>query len=224
MIELRSVYFSYSNKDVLKDVNAIFEDGITAVIGPNGAGKTTMLKVSACMHRPKSGQVLIDGVDPWSLDERERLRVRRGTVYVHEMPAMLRGTVLDNVLYGLTLRGMRRHGAELEAMNAMKMLGIASLAGERAKSLSAGQRYRVAIARAIAVKPRNLLLDEPVANLDFEGRETLKEVLLEMKRNGMCVVFSTHDRLFALNVADKAILMESGSVVISGNPSEVLSR
>lgn len=224
MIELRSIYFSYSNKDVLKNVSVVFSNGITVVVGPNGAGKTTMLKVASCIYRPRAGQVLVNGMDFWLLEEARRLEIRREIVYVHEVPAMLNGSVLENVCYGLRLRGVRDEDAEVIAMGALERLGVAHLAKERARDLSVGHRYRVAVARAISVKPKNLLLDEPAASLDSEGRRLLQEVLLDAKRDGVCIAISTHDRLFALEVADNVVLIEDGKIVKFGKPEEVLTK
>ncbi|MEM2053645.1 MAG: ATP-binding cassette domain-containing protein [Nitrososphaerota archaeon] len=106
MIELKRVSFAYANEDIIRDVNLTFGPGVTVVIGPNGSGKTTLLKLAAAIYRPRVGEVLIDGVNTWSAPETVRVSVRRNVVYVHEKPIMLRGSVADNVAYGLRIRNV----------------------------------------------------------------------------------------------------------------------
>ncbi|RLG47591.1 MAG: amino acid ABC transporter ATP-binding protein, partial [Thermoproteota archaeon] len=146
-----------------------------------------------------------------------RGEARSGVVYVHERPIVLRGTALDNVAYGLRVRGAP--DAEERALAAMEALGIDCLAREEARSLSAGQRQMVCLARALAVSPRHLLLDEPTANLDSENRRRVEEVLSEFPG---VVVVATHDRLLALRLAERAVLLEGGGVRAVGPPSEIV--
>ncbi len=224
MIELRDIWFSYPGAEVpaLRGVSLRFDEGAVAVVGPNGAGKTTLLKVASALYRPSQGRVMIDGVDPWSLDEDGRTEVRRTCVYLHERPVMLRGTVWENVAYPLRVRGLGRDEVEERVERALKLMGIRGLAGRRASQLSAGQLQRVALARAIVVEPRHILLDEPTANLDSHGRALLENLLRRLASQGTSIIFSTHDRFSAQRVAGRVVLMEDGVVVAEGEPEEVL--
>lgn len=222
MIELERVEFSYGGGFKLQSIDIRFSDGVTALVGPNGSGKTTLLKLAAGLHRPTRGEVLIDGVEVWGLPEGLRVEVRRKVVYVHENPVMLRGTVADNVAYGLRLRGLRGDEAEPRVRETLKLLGIEGLAMSPAAALSAGQKQRVALARAVAVKPRHLLLDEPTANLDSTGRRLFADLIRDLVAQGISITIATHDRLLALKLADKVIEMEDGRVVAEGRPEEVL--
>lgn len=218
MIELKNVSFAYVSEDVLKDVNLTFGLGVTAIIGPNGSGKTTLLKLAAAIYRPRMGEVLIDGIDPWSASETVRISARRNVVYVHEKPVMLRGSVADNIAYGLRIRNVPAEEVIARTEEALEMLGIKYLANERAQTLSAGQQQKVALARALAVRPKNLLLDEPTANLDKNGRETFMELIRELASRGVCIAIATHDRLLALKLTDKIVLVEDKTVTFVENP------
>ena len=221
MIELRGVSFSYvRGRPVLRGVDLALRRGLTAIVGPNGSGKTTMLKVASLIYRPDEGMVLVDGVDPWSLDEQEALKAKRRVVYVHERPIMLRGSVLDNVARGLTLRGVSIEEARRGAMEALRELGVAHLAPRRAEGLSMGERQLVALARAIALSPDHLLLDEPLAHLHMDLRSRVVELLRSLSKDRVVVV-ATHD-LYLASMADHVAVVEEGRVVRVGRPMDAL--
>ncbi|RLE74950.1 MAG: phosphate ABC transporter ATP-binding protein [Thermoprotei archaeon] len=222
MIEAREVWFSYANEQALRGMSLAVGRGVTVVVGPNGAGKTTLLKVMAGLYRPDSGSVLIDGEDLWACPPRRRLELRRRVVYVHEKPVLLRGTVLYNVSYGLLVRGVDARDAAERAREVANLFGLAELLDRDSRSLSAGQAQLIAIARAVAVRPKYLLLDEPLASLDRTNRRVVLGFLEELRRSGTGVAIATHDRLLALEVADRAVVVEGGRVVAEGAPEALL--
>ncbi len=223
MIELLDVRYSYPRgAEALRGVTLTIREGITSLVGPNGSGKTTILKISAGLLRPAAGKVLLDGSDLWSADPEERLRLRRSVVYVHESPVVMRGTVEENVAFGLRLRGVPDEETRESVREVMEMLGLSQLASANARALSAGQRQLVALARALAVSPKHLLLDEPTANLDRDNRRRVSEVLVDLSKNGVSIALATHDRLLALEVSERAVLVEDGLIAAEGDPSEVI--
>ncbi len=207
MIELRSVWFKYDKRWVLRDVNIAFKRGtIVVIIGPNGSGKTTLMKVAGLIYKPTRGEVLYNGVNVWSLPKQKRLEARRHVVYVHETPILLRGTVRDNLTYGLKIRGYSEDRIEEEVESIVESLRLRSLLDKKTGELSAGQSQLVAIARALVVKPQVLFLDEPFAHLDREKRSIVSTLLREYARGrGMGIVLATHDEYLAEQLADNVV-------------------
>lgn len=223
-LELEKVWFRYRREEppTLRDINIEFREGVTALIGPNGAGKSTLLKVAAAIYKPERGKVYIDGVDIWNLSHEQRIKLRRNIIYIHEHPVMLRRSVWENIAYGLKIRGITGEKLEEEVREALKVMDIEELRDIWAPSLSAGQRQRVALARALAANPRYLLLDEPTANLDSRSRKFLEDVVRMLAEQGVTIVAATHDRLVALRLSERAILMENGEIVAEGSPHEII--
>lgn len=225
MISLRDVWYRYRGSSgwALRGVNACFGGGVTAVVGPNGSGKTTLLKVSSLIYRPSKGTVHIGGKDFWGIDDPgERTEIRRCAVYVHERPILVRGTALYNVAYGLTIRGYKLSDALRIASEIMDSLGVGYLKGKDRRGLSAGEAQLVSIMRAVAVRPRYLFLDEPVAHLDLEKRRVLISLVRKEASRGVACVIATHDYHLATTLADRVIVMEDGRVAVEGPPEEVL--
>ena len=223
MIEVKNLWFRYPNGTVaLKDITLTINDGVTAVVGPNASGKTTLLKVLGLLYRPTKGDVKVDGVNYWELSKGLRESFRRGIVYVHEKPILIRGTVIDNVIYGLLIRGYERDEAIDKAIHVLRELGIEYLVSKRTKELSAGEAQAVALARAIVLKPKYLLLDEPTANLDLSKRRALMRLLKELSDEGLNIVVATHDQLLAAKLAKYVVVLEEGRLVSYGLVNEVL--
>jgi len=223
VIEVKNLWFRYPNGTVaLKDITLTINDGVTAVVGPNASGKTTLLKVLGLLYRPTKGDVKVDGVNYWELSKGLRESFRRRIVYVHEKPILIRGTVIDNVIYGLLIRGYERDEAIDKAIHVLRELGIEYLVSKRTKELSAGEAHAVALARAIVLKPKYLLLDEPTANLDISKRRALMRLLKELSDEGLNIVVATHDQLLAAKLAKYVVVLEEGRLVSYGLVNEVL--
>lgn len=214
-IALQNVWFRYlgSSSFALRSIDLEVREGeVVAIVGPNGSGKTTLLKVLATLYAPSVGRVLVDEVNFWSLSEDERTSLRRRLVYVHEKPTLFRGTVLDNVMLGLRLRRVR--DAEKRAMDVLEALGISKLASHGRKELSAGQAQLVALARAIAVEPEVMLLDEPFAYLDEANRRRVAEVLTELNsKRGVAIAIASHVYIENLVKVTKTVKLFDGAVV-----------
>ncbi|NOZ88394.1 MAG: ABC transporter ATP-binding protein [Crenarchaeota archaeon] len=216
MIRLRGVWHRYTSRGrwVLRGADFTVSPGeAVLVVGPNGSGKTTLLKIAGLLLEPSRGLVEAWGEPFWSLPRSGRLRLRRRVVYVHEKPILVRGTVLENIALGLLLRGAPRGEALEAAREAAEALGIpGSLLGERARRLSRGLQQLVAVARALAVKPRVLILDEPFAHLDYRRRRLLAEKLEELRDHGTGVAVASHDTGLAARLADRVVAVEDGGV------------
>ena len=187
--ECRNVLVRYGRSVVLDVERLVCPAGrITAIIGPNGAGKTTLLEVMALLRRPNRGQVRLWGRAARPEDRDVRLRVVMAMIPGY----MFRGSVWDNVLFGLRARGVRRGPARRRAAEALEMVRLGEFASRSAAGLSAGERQRVNLARAIAVAPEAILLDEPTANVDTEAVAVIREVLARLCREkGTTVVYTS---------------------------------
>jgi heme ABC exporter ATP-binding subunit CcmA len=175
-----------------------------AVLGGNGAGKTTLLRMLATVARPASGRLEVLGLDV--VRQRDRLRARLGYLghQVGLYPAL---TALENLEFFAALHGLGRRDAE----EALARLRLAPLARTRAERLSRGQQQRLALARAILHRPEVLVLDEPDASLDAEGRALLGGLL-----EGRTAIVATHDTVLARELCDRAVLLRAGRV--AGDP------
>ncbi len=190
---------------------------ILALVGPNGAGKTTLLMLLAFLLRPGRGRVEFFGQDPWAGDGRA-LRARRDTVLVSHHPYLFKGTIFDNVAFGLKVRGLPEPEQRDRARRALAMVELSGWESRPASGLSAGQAQRVAIARAVALRPRALLLDEPTANIEAGLGLRVEAVVREVSReSGATVVFSSHNFSQASRLGDGIVYLSEGKQVRFGH-------
>jgi molybdopterin-binding protein len=195
---------------------------VLMVIGPNGSGKTTLLLCLALLLRPASGTIAYRGVPINGADQ--VFKQRRCLAVVFQEPLLLNSSVWDNVTLGLKLRGVAREDIRSRAQAWLKRFGIADLAKRQARTLSGGEAKRASLARAFALQPEVLFLDEPFAALDPPTRQALLEdfetVLRETRTTAVMV---THDRNEALALGDRVAVLMNGSVRQIGAPAEVFS-
>jgi sulfate/thiosulfate transport system ATP-binding protein len=215
-ISLSHLSKRYGKTNAVSDVSAEIGHGsLTAILGPSGSGKSTLLKLISGLERPDEGTVVIDGDDVTNVDPRHR---DIGFCFQHYAP-FRHMNVAKNVAFGLKVR--HRPAKEID-VRVNELLALVKLEG-KAKSypsqLSGGERQRMALARALAIEPRVLLLDEPFGALDAVVRAELRHWLKELHAQiHVTTVLVTHDQQEAMEVADQLIVMRSGRVVQSGNP------
>ena len=207
----------------LKDVTLEIRPGeLLALLGPSGSGKTTLLRILAGLDQPTGGRVTFDGEDALGLSVQER-----NVGLVFQSYALFRNmTVLGNVAFGLKVkpRGARPSAAETKkrALDLLELVQLKGLERRFPAQLSGGQRQRVAFARALAIEPRLLLLDEPFGALDAQVRRELRRWLIEIhKETGHTTVFVTHDQEEALELADRVVVMRDGQIEQVGTPDEI---
>ncbi|MEE9398144.1 MAG: ATP-binding cassette domain-containing protein [Methylococcales bacterium] len=212
LYELEDLQFSYGRLSVLNiDRLTIKQNTITALIGSNGAGKSTLLKLLAFLIAPNLGRIKFMG---GQTDFRMMPKLRRRVGLVAQNPYLLRGLVLDNVTLGLKLRGVSVAEGRNIAMEALVQVNMASYAKRNVSTLSGGEAQKIALARILAYEPDVLLFDEPFTYLDQYSIVLIEEVI-EKYRNypGKSVIFSTHDKLHGLAIADSAISLVAGRSV-----------
>jgi putative ABC transport system ATP-binding protein len=191
---------------VLRDVDLEIGRGTTALLGPSGSGKSSLLRLLNRLADPQRGGVRFEGEDVRELDV---LELRRRASLVPQLPAPLPGTVAENVRYGPRLRG-----EEVDPEEPLRMAGLDSAYADRdASRLSVGEQQRVMLARALALQPDVLLLDEPTAALDEAAREGVERTLADLEgREGMSMVLVTHDPRQAERLARRVVRLEEGRV------------
>ncbi len=200
---------------------AVERGGLLALLGPSGCGKTTTLRMVAGLERPDRGRVLVDGRDVTGLPPYRR---RMGVVF-QSYALFPHLSVLANVGFGLRMHGVSGGERRRRAAAALEMVGLGAHGGKRPGQLSGGQQQRVAVARALAIEPDVLLLDEPLSALDAKLREELRiEMRALQRRVGATALFVTHDQAEALAMADQVAVMHDGAVAQLGPPEEVFER
>lgn len=198
----------YAGVTVLKGVDFEAERGlVTCLVGPNGSGKTTLLRILALLEKPDSGTVLLDG------EEASAQEVRRRAAYLPQRPVVLTASVYRNIYLPLRARGLPHSEAAERARKYLRLLGLESLSNRPAQSLSGGQKQLLGVARALALEPEILLLDEPTSHLDVANAAAVRALVREYARErGAVVVVTTHSSAELREVADKAVLLVSGTV------------
>jgi sulfate transport system ATP-binding protein len=222
-IEIENISKQFGSFNALKDVSLTIPSGeLVALLGPSGCGKTTLLRIIAGLETVDSGRILFDGQDTTSSHVRER---QVGFVFQHY--ALFRHmTVLENVAFGLRVRprATRPSNADIKdkVMELLRLVQLDTQATRYPSQLSGGQRQRIALARALAVEPQVLLLDEPFGALDAQVRAELRRWLRRLHDEiHITSVFVTHDQEEALEVADRIVVMNKGKVEQVGTSDEV---
>src|SRR5438132_408714 len=222
-IEIRNVSKHFGDFQALGDVSLDIESGeLIALLGPSGCGKTTLLRIIAGLETADAGSILFHGEDTTDVHVRER---QVGFVFQHY--ALFRHmTVFENVAFGLRVKPRTQRPSEAQIRKKVHdLLGLVQLdwlADRFPSQLSGGQRQRIALARALAVEPKVLLLDEPFGALDAKVRKELRRWLRRLHDElHVTSIFVTHDQEEALEVADRRVLMNAGRIEQVGSPQDV---
>jgi sulfate/thiosulfate transport system ATP-binding protein len=218
-IEARNISKRFGDYQALDDVSVLVPEGsLTALLGPSGSGKSTLLRVIAGLEAPDSGTVLIEGSDVTTRPARTR---EVGFVFQH-YAAFKHMTVADNVAFGLTVRKRPKDVVRARVDELLELVGLAHLGRRYPSQLSGGQRQRMALARALAVEPRVLLLDEPFGALDARVREELRAWLRRLHDEmHVTTIFVTHDQEEAMEIAEQIVVVNEGRIEQSASPAQI---
>ncbi len=221
-IDITSVSKHFGDFTALEDVTLEIPQGsLTALLGPSGSGKSTLLRIIAGLERTDTGTVEIDGEDVTAARPQDRCV---GFVFQHYAP-FAHMTVRDNIAFGLKIRKRPKEEVHSRVDELLDLMGLTKWSAQRPHQLSGGQRQRMALARALAVQPRVLLLDEPFAALDATVRAELRDWLRRLHDDqGVTTVLVTHDQEEAMEIADRIAVMNSGRIEQVGSPREVYDR
>ncbi len=211
LVVFRGIEKNYSNANILRNVDISLYNGKCILLsGNNGSGKTTLLKIIAGLETPSSAEIEFSGK---SLSWKSAIRsIRKEIIYLHQYPYLLSGTVESNVSYGLRFSHLNRKQIRESVKEALNWAGLVDVAKNQAKTLSGGVQQRVAFTRAWILRPKVLLLDEPMANMDIESREKALDLLKRMKSEGMSIVITSHDTNIIDGLIDSFFCLSNGKL------------
>ncbi len=205
-LALREVRFAAGGRNIIDGVSAEIEAGpATIILGANGAGKSVLMRLMHGLLQPTSGTI--------SWHEQCEERVRRGQAMVFQRPVMLRRSALANIVYALQLARVTASARESQAMEALREVGLLEVAHRPARVLSGGEQQRLALARAWALHPEVLFLDEPTANLDPGATREIENVIKAFDASGTKIVMSTHNLGQARRLGDEVLFIHQGRLV-----------
>jgi len=226
-LSIEGLRHSYDGRRVL-DVERleVREGKILAVVGPNGSGKSTLLRLINLLEKPERGEITFwDGSRLSDMDRKRRRELSRQMAMIFQEPLLFKRTVRANIAYGLKLRGMEKEAREGLVEDMLDRLNLEQLAERDARTLSGGEAQKVTLGRAMVLRPRLLLLDEPLAALDVPTRKMLRRDISDLVRDmGVTAVYVTHDYHEVLEVADSLAVLLEGRLHQVGSPSRVFGR
>ncbi|MCH1520636.1 MAG: energy-coupling factor ABC transporter ATP-binding protein [SAR324 cluster bacterium] len=209
LLVFREIEKSFSGSQILCGVDLSLYPGKCILLsGKNGVGKTTLLKIIAGLEIPDLAKIEISGkINSWNKAVRS---VRKEIIYLHQNPIMFSSTVESNVAFGLRFTSLNRKQRRESVEEALEWAGLMDVAKQQAKTLSGGIQQRVAFTRARIMKPKVLLLDEPMANMDYESREQTYQLLVRMKSAGMSLVITSHFMQYFEGIVDQYFQLKNG--------------
>jgi sulfate/thiosulfate transport system ATP-binding protein len=221
-ISVHGITKRFGRFTALDDVDLVVEDGqLTALLGPSGGGKSTLLRIIGGLEDPDAGHVMIDGVESTVVPAQHR---DVGFVFQH-YAAFKHLTVYRNVAFGLEIRRRPKDEIRQRVHELLELVHLEQFADRMPSALSGGQRQRMALARALAVEPKVLLLDEPFGALDANVRKELRDWLRRLHDEvHVTTLFVTHDQEEALEVADELVVINHGRIEQVGSPNDVYDR
>ena len=214
---LHEVSYAAGGRNVVDRVSFELAPGPrTVILGANGAGKSVLMRLMHGLLRPTSGEIV------WGERDPDRLRQRQAMVF--QRPVMLRRSALANVVYALELAGIPAAEREPQAMDALREVGLAALAQRPARVLSGGEQQRLALARAWALHPEVLFLDEPTANLDPGATREIESVIRAFDAAGTKIIMSTHNLGQARRLGDEVLYLHEGRLAERAAVEQFFSR
>lgn len=226
MIEFKHVSKSYQDNEVIKDLNLTINDGeFICLVGPSGCGKTTTLKMINRLHKINEGEILIDGVSIYDIDEN---KLRQGIGYVIQQIGLFPNmTIKQNIIVVLDLLKWSKERIDKRVRELLSLINMPydEFAYKYPRELSGGQQQRIGVLRALAANPPIMLMDEPFGALDPITRDILQDELLQIqKKLKLTIVFVTHDMDEAVKMADRIVFMENGKILQFATPEEMLRK
>ena len=222
MIETIKISKSYGRNTILNEISINIDlNEITGLLGPNGAGKTTLFYILAGLTKPTKGEVLLNNSEITNLSLSSR--ADSGLVYLPQEPSIFRNlTVKDNLRSSLETKILSKQEIEMRIVELMEEFNISSLANQKGRELSGGQRRRVEIARSIALNPKFIMLDEPFAGIDPLAIDDLKELIQKLTKKGLGILISDHNVKATTDICKKIFVINSGNIIAEGSSAKIL--
>ena len=222
-LEAKNLKKVYGKRTVVQDISFSIKKGeIVGLLGPNGAGKTTSFYMVVGLVRPESGSVLLDGQNLTSFAMYKR--ARKGIGYLPQEASVFRTlTVRQNIESVMEIQGRSREFIKSKVESLLKDLEIAHVGDQLGQTLSGGERRRVEIARALAIEPTFLLLDEPFAGVDPIAVKDIQSVVLRLKETGLGILITDHNVRETLKITDRSYIMYQGQVLCEGSADFLIS-
>ena len=223
MIKLKDVNFKYKNGDlVLKDINLkIQEEEFVTIIGKNGSGKSTLLKLIGGITKPTNGQAMVDDIDLSNKKNFMDIRKKVGIVFQNPENQIIFNNVHDDIAFGI--KNLELDNLEERINESLKIVNMEEYENAESYDLSMGQKQRITIASVLSMGTKYIVMDEPTAMLDSEGKETVYEIVRKLKKQGYTIIYSTNV-MDEILYSDRIILMEKGIIVKEIKPNEILEN
>ena len=215
LLRVKELKKIYNDKIVLNIDSSSFEKSkIYAIVGPNGSGKTTLINILSLLDKPNSGYLFYKEQNIYNNSTTNILKIRRQMTLVHQKPFLFQTSVFNNISYGLKIRGFSAQDIKDKIIKVLKMVGLPSFEKRDSYQLSGGEVQRVVIARALALGPEILFLDEPTANIDMRHIDVIERIIKKInQKTKTTVIFATHDLSQAYRLADETISLLDGKIV-----------
>lgn len=224
-IEVRNLTVAYGSKIVVKDVSfSVGRGEHLSLLGPSGCGKSTTLRCIAGLETPIAGEIVIDGVPVFSSEKRINVPTekRKLSMVFQSYAIWPHMTVFENVAYGLRVQRVSQSEVKQRVADVLKMVSMEDFIDRPATDLSGGQQQRVALARSYASRPKAILLDEPLSNLDARLRVRMREEIKELQHKfDLSTIYVTHDQEEAMAISDRIVVMRDGNIEQSGKPLDI---
>lgn len=222
MIQIEHISKQFGKIEALKDVSFTLNDGeITGLLGVNGAGKTTLMRLIYGLLQPSNGRILVDGVDVARQPDRARQRLG---VLPDDTGLYKRLTARENIRYFGELHHLPSEALAKSCEELIELLGMHNIADRRAEGFSLGERMKTALARAIVHQPQHIMLDEPTNGLDVITTRAVRRMLVALRDQGRCVLFSSHLMHEVTGLCDRIIVIAQGRIVADGSVAAVIEQ
>lgn len=220
MLELKKIRKSYEGIEVLKNINLKIEKGeIVSILGPSGCGKTTLLNLILGLTQVSEGRIIFDGEDITQMP----MEKRSFNIVFQDYALFPNLNVYENIVYGL--KNKPNISTTKEVQDLINLLGLGKHLTKKIEELSGGQKQRTALARTLVMKPKILLLDEPLSALDGVIKESIKQKIKEIARDfKLTTIIVTHDLEEALTLSDKVLIVNEGQISQFGTPEEIIKK